>query len=66
MCSAGTLSAFSQEIIIFSICCSNGKVLLHFLKDNLTAIAYHRDKATFTDCYPRRDAEGRAQLATAS
>jgi hypothetical protein len=47
-CSAGTLSAFGQESNIFSICCSAGAFLLHFLKAILTAIAYRRAKATFT------------------
>jgi hypothetical protein len=39
MCSAGTLSAFSQEGNIFSVCCSTGEFLLDFLKVILTAIA---------------------------
>jgi hypothetical protein len=38
-CSAGTPSVFSQEGNIFSICCSSGEFLLHFLEVILTAIA---------------------------
>jgi hypothetical protein len=41
MCFAGTLSAFGQEGSIFSICCSTGEFLLHFLKVILTVISYH-------------------------
>jgi hypothetical protein len=39
LCSAGTLSAFGQEDNIFSICCSTGEFLLHFLKVVINAIA---------------------------
>jgi hypothetical protein len=39
-CSAGTLSAFSQEGNIFSIFCSTGERLLYFLKLALTDTAY--------------------------
>jgi hypothetical protein len=56
--SAGTMSVFGQEGSIFSICCSTGEFLLHFLKVILTVIAYRRAKAAFTDCYLCRDAVG--------
>jgi hypothetical protein len=57
-CSAGTVSAFRQDGNIFSICCSTGEFLLHFLKIILTVIVYCQTKATSTNCYPFTDAAG--------
>lgn len=53
---AGTLHAFGQDRNIFSMCCSTGKFLLHFLKVILTVIAYCWAKTTFTVCYHCTDA----------
>jgi hypothetical protein len=44
---------YSREGSIFSMSCSTGEFLLHYLKV-LTAITDHRAEATFTDCYPCR------------
>jgi hypothetical protein len=63
-CSTGTISAFGLYGNIFSICCSTGEFLLDFLKIILTVIAYRL--ASFTDCYPSRDAAYGAQAAAAS
>jgi len=41
MSSAVALSAFSQDSKIFSICHSNGEVLLGFLKVIITANLFH-------------------------
>jgi hypothetical protein len=63
-CFAGTLSAFGQEGNIFSICYSTGEFLLHFMKVIQTtkliveiyATWLKVAKATFTNCYPCKDA----------
>jgi hypothetical protein len=61
-CSADTLGAFSQDGSIFSICCSTGKILLHFLKVILTVTAHHQAKATFTNSFPAQMQQVRARL----
>lgn len=52
-CSAGTLSTFRQKNNIFSNCWSFIALAIGY---SLTATAYRRAKATFTVCYPCRDA----------